>query len=301
MTIQQLQYFLELTETLNFSKVAASMHVSQPNLSHSISALEQELGVKLFLRQKGKKAELTVDGRTFYPYVKNALSALEEGISSVKATEVTRRSQLRVAYSHVYGLVISPYVSYKLRQQYPPETAPTIRFTVVQSKVDFCRMVEENDVDVAFTFSPGNAGVGMIPVEQIPLKVIISKDHPLRDKDVITFDDIADEPLICCDQEPFLHQHILNLYKAHNRQPNIRTIFPDWGPQFSNVSYNAGIAITPSIPMATDFILVKDLEDPMNSLPYNCLYRTSDMSNKLLKKYLQIVMSYSSDEAREQL
>lgn len=299
MTIQQLQYFLELAETLNFSKVAASMHVSQPNLSHSISALEQELGVRLFLRQKGKKAELTADGKAFYPYVKNALNVLDEGIASVKATEVMRRSQLRVAYSHVYGLVISPYVGYKLRQQYEPECAPVIRFTVAQSKMDFCKMVEENDVDVAFTFSQGNANVGMIPVEQIPLKVIVSKDNPLRDKDVITFDDIAGEPLICCDQEPFLHQHILNIYKNHNRQPNIRAIFTDWGPQFSNVSYNAGIAITPSIPMATDFIRVKDFEDPMNSIPYNCLYRTSDMSNKLLKKYLQIVMSYSEEEAKE--
>lgn len=299
MTIQQLQYFLALAETLNFSKVAESMHVSQPNLSHSISSLEQELGAKLFVRQRGKKAELSLDGRAFYPYAKNALNVLEEGIATVRQTQVLHRNQLRVAYSHVYGLVVSPYVGYKLRQQYSPECAPNIRFTVVQSKVDFCKMLEDNEVDVAFTFSTGKANIGTIPVEQKQLYVILSKDNPLGEKEELTLEDIKDEPLICCDQEAFLHQHILNIYKKHNYSANIRAIYPDWGPQFSSVSYNAGIAITPTIPLATDFILVKPFNDPMNSLSYNCLYRTSDMGNKLLKKYLQVVMSYSEEDVKE--
>ena len=105
--------------------------------------------------------------------------------------------------------------------------------------------------------------------------------------------DIADEPLICCDQEPALHKYILDIYRKHNLRPNIRAVLPDWGAQFANVSYNAGVAITPVIPMASDMIAVRDLDDPMSIINYNCLYRTGGTSNKIVKKLLQIAIGYS--------
>ena len=52
MTITQIQYFLSAAETLNFTKTANSLHVSQQVVSYQIQTLEKYLGVQLFQREK---------------------------------------------------------------------------------------------------------------------------------------------------------------------------------------------------------------------------------------------------------
>ena len=65
MTITQIQYFLSAAETLNFTKTANSLHVSQQVVSYQIQTLEKYLGVQLFQREK-KQLYLTPDGQLLY-------------------------------------------------------------------------------------------------------------------------------------------------------------------------------------------------------------------------------------------
>ena len=50
MNIQQIEYAVEASRTLSFSKAAENLFVSQPNISRAISALEAELGYQIFSR-----------------------------------------------------------------------------------------------------------------------------------------------------------------------------------------------------------------------------------------------------------
>ena len=50
MTIQQLQYVLEISRTGSVSKAAKTLYLSQPNLSNAIKNLENELGITIFER-----------------------------------------------------------------------------------------------------------------------------------------------------------------------------------------------------------------------------------------------------------
>lgn len=58
---QDLTYFLEVAKTLNFSRAAERLGVTQPSLSVAIQRLEHDLGVKLFIRSK-RGAQLTDSG-----------------------------------------------------------------------------------------------------------------------------------------------------------------------------------------------------------------------------------------------
>lgn len=64
MNTTQLKYFVTLARTLNYSTAAAQLYVTQPTLSRSIMALEDEIGTKLFYRESGKVA-LTPAGELF--------------------------------------------------------------------------------------------------------------------------------------------------------------------------------------------------------------------------------------------
>ena len=62
MTIQQLQYVMEISRTGSVSKAAKTLFLSQPNLSNAIKNLENELGVNLFVRTLNG-TELTAAGK----------------------------------------------------------------------------------------------------------------------------------------------------------------------------------------------------------------------------------------------
>lgn len=61
MDLQQLRFLVTISKTLNFSKAAEELFISQPTLSHQIRRLEDELGVKL-LERSTRKVELTPIG-----------------------------------------------------------------------------------------------------------------------------------------------------------------------------------------------------------------------------------------------
>ncbi len=61
MTLVQLRHLIELATSGSFSKSAVKLHLTQPALSRSIKALEEELGQVLFDRI-GRKNELTAFG-----------------------------------------------------------------------------------------------------------------------------------------------------------------------------------------------------------------------------------------------
>ena len=64
MTTKQIDYCIELAHTLNFSRAAENMFVSQPTFSYQIRMLEEEIGFAVFERS-GKGATLTPAGAQF--------------------------------------------------------------------------------------------------------------------------------------------------------------------------------------------------------------------------------------------
>ena len=56
MELRQIRSFLSIAETLHFGPVAEMIHLSQPALSFQIRALEDEIGIRLFERNRRKMA-----------------------------------------------------------------------------------------------------------------------------------------------------------------------------------------------------------------------------------------------------
>ncbi len=68
MNTKQIDYCIELAHTLNFSRAADNMFVSQPTFSYQIRLLEEEIGFSIFDRS-GRGASLTPAGRQFVSYL----------------------------------------------------------------------------------------------------------------------------------------------------------------------------------------------------------------------------------------
>ena len=68
MTTKQIDYCIELSRTLNFSRAADNLFVSQPTFSYQIRLLEEEVGFAIFDRS-GKGASLTPAGAQFVSFL----------------------------------------------------------------------------------------------------------------------------------------------------------------------------------------------------------------------------------------
>ena len=83
MNIYNLRYFVTLASIRQYTKAAEELCITQPSLSHAISQMEKELGVKLF-EKNGHKITLTQFGEEFLSYAEKTLDVLDDGIASIK-------------------------------------------------------------------------------------------------------------------------------------------------------------------------------------------------------------------------
>ena len=68
MSVTKYQVFLTVAACGGFTRAAEELHFTQSGVSHTVAALESELGVPLFVRNRSG-VTLTADGRALLPYI----------------------------------------------------------------------------------------------------------------------------------------------------------------------------------------------------------------------------------------
>jgi DNA-binding transcriptional LysR family regulator len=96
MELWQLKTFRVIAETLNFTKAAETLHLTQSAVSHQIKALENELGEPLFIRAK-RGVILTPAGKVALEYAGRILDEAEEMREKVAGREKALAGRVRVA------------------------------------------------------------------------------------------------------------------------------------------------------------------------------------------------------------
>lgn len=85
MELRVLRYFLTIADEQNISKAADLIHITQPTLSRQIMDLEDELGVKLFARNRqNRKFLLTDEGTRFYNYARQIVDLSQKTLDDFK-------------------------------------------------------------------------------------------------------------------------------------------------------------------------------------------------------------------------
>src|SRR5438105_4962507 len=93
MTLRQVEIFLAIARERSFTRAAQRMRLSQPTLSERMKELEDELGVRLFLR-RARQVVLTEAGRVFEPRAARVLATLEDARQSVRDDSLASGSLL---------------------------------------------------------------------------------------------------------------------------------------------------------------------------------------------------------------
>jgi DNA-binding transcriptional LysR family regulator len=118
MTLVQLRHLLALAESGSFSQSAERMFITQPALSRSIRALEDELGLRLFDRI-GRRSELTPFGRELVARARPLVSDADELRESGRRMRQGEVGQVRVGMGSGPGAMLMTPLLQQMAKQYP--------------------------------------------------------------------------------------------------------------------------------------------------------------------------------------
>lgn len=118
MTLVQLRHLLALAESGSFSQSAERLFITQPALSRSIRALEDELGLRLFDRI-GRHSELTPFGRELVARARQLVSDADELRDSGRRMHLGEVGQVRLGMGSGPGAMLMTPLLRQMAQQYP--------------------------------------------------------------------------------------------------------------------------------------------------------------------------------------
>ncbi|SEA56399.1 DNA-binding transcriptional regulator, LysR family [Arachidicoccus rhizosphaerae] len=144
-----LRNFLQVAETLHFTRSSEQMHIAQPALSRQIRQLEDKLGVSLFERNK-RNVELTAAGRYFkkecelilkqFDYVALQANSLFKGKSGV----------IRIGYTHSAMHDFLPDLIRHINQIFPDIKIVLLEFNNSRQYI----ALKNREIDIGFATNP---------------------------------------------------------------------------------------------------------------------------------------------------
>lgn len=183
MNTTQLECFMAVAEYLNFSKAAASVNISQPAVSHQISSLEDELGVKLFLRTN-KSVQLTAEGAAFISDAASILKIAESSKQKLSDSKTIERMRIGIGCHNQAELDVIPPILRAMKEEYS-DIYPMIQNLPFKS---LDNMLDENKIQVMLALNdfgePAHTGI-FTPLCSCRFAFICSKSSSLAKYETI--------------------------------------------------------------------------------------------------------------------
>jgi DNA-binding transcriptional LysR family regulator len=243
MDIHTIEAFLVLASQLNFTKSANMIYLSQPAFSRQIVTLEDEVGSKLFIRSK-RKVELTEEGKVFARHAQALYDEYCKLTLKMKQLRNDTGEKLRIGFLLDFPQNIFFPVARKFKAQYK-DIELIFHDLTMDTIIDKLRLKE---LDVAFSLSNNildYQGISYMYLKKLPMYVVVSNDHPLKDRKSLTIEELRDEKFVMIDPATYSpsHRHIFSMCKIAGFEPNICAHASYVPSLLMMVGYGMGITI----------------------------------------------------------
>lgn len=239
-----MNYFVEVARNEHVTRAAEKLHVAQSAISRQIANLEQELGVKLFIR-KGRNVKLTPIGKIFLHRVEIALAEIDKAKIEIKDYLNSESGEIRVGFPHSLAAYTLPTVVSAFRQEHPH-----IEFELIQGTVT--QMIDEmiaGDIDLAFVSPVPNNHPdveGHIFFEE-EMVAILPSHHPLARSTSLKLWQLKDEPFVMFRPGFIMRTIVKQACEQVGFEPKVAFEGEDSVTIRGLVSAGLGIGILPSI------------------------------------------------------
>lgn len=207
MNFTLIKYFLTLSDTLNYTKASQILYTTQPNLSKSIVNLEEEVGVKLFIRTK-RDVRLTPAGDVFRREAEKLMSHYMNAIYKAREVEEGLNGYITLGFLGTATTHLLPQIVLQFKAKYPNIYLDLKDFTysslfdaLIDDEIDIALMPDRELETVP------NVMRKFIFADDMCLAV--GKDHEAANLDMIDLYDVKDEFFIQMDPKISIRDHKL--------------------------------------------------------------------------------------------
>jgi DNA-binding transcriptional LysR family regulator len=284
--LRKLRYFVAVAEELHFGRAAERLHIAQPVLSRQIRALENELHVQVFRRDR-RSTELTAAGRQL----------LEDARPLLAAATALRRRALEASrggstfsVGFMPGIIVTSMVrAFGLR--HADLTVQLVRTTWD----DQVEVLHDGRADVSIVRLPiDQRGLTVRPLFSEPRVVVLRADHRLAGKESVKIADLAGEHLLQDpDAVPEWRDIAVELRDGTAAPvPGIRSV----EEKLEHVAAGAGISIIPAS-TASFYIRADVVRIPVDDIGPNqvCLAWMASRQSKVIRDFVEIATTLAAD------
>jgi LysR family cys regulon transcriptional activator len=220
MKLQQLRYLTEVVRRgLNVSEAAAALHTSQPGISKQIRALEDELGVQVFVRHGKRLVSITEPGKAVVAIAERILAEAQNLRRAGEEFANDQVGTLTVAATHTQARYALPQAVAAFKRRYPK-----VELVLQQGNpTQICEQVlaGEADLGVATEMIDEAKDLVSLPVYQWNRCVVVPPRHPLLKRTPLTLEKLAEYPIVTYDFAFANRSLVQRAFEARGLTPHV--------------------------------------------------------------------------------
>ncbi len=287
MELRTLHYFTVVAQELNITRAAEKLNMSQPPLSNQIKALEEELGVQLFIRGK-RHLVLTEEGGLL---LRRAVQIQELADKTRQEIASLREGMTGVIYlSMVEGR--APFLAARWIAGFREEF-PLVRYNLWNgSSDDVLDRLRKGLADLAVIAAPYDTEhLEGFPVGREPWIAMLHPGHPLAQTvgDTIPLSSLAGEPLIVPSRKSRMDA-IRRWFGEVGAEPHILCEMSNYMDAAALTSQGVGISIFPqTVDVSNGLVVSKVVIQPSRQVEYILVWNRGQPPSGLTREFIHFV------------
>lgn len=241
-----LRTFQAVVQGGSFSAAARDLGYTQPAISQHMRALEQEVGIPLFIRV-GRRMQLTDAGELLNRHCVSILADLSAAREQVAAIRNLAAGRVRLCTFPSASATIVAAAAAELRRNHPG-----VRIQLIEAEPPrSLELLTSGDCDIALAFNYGDGadalpdGLTAVPLLDDTMEVVLPRGHRLARRQAVALADLADEPWIAgC---PKCRATFVQACAAAGFEPDVAFTTDDNLAVQSLVVAGVGVAVMPGL------------------------------------------------------
>lgn len=286
MELRHLRYFDAVAETLNFTRAAERLHVTQSTLSHQIKQLEEELGMPLFDRS-AKPVRMTEAGEILRSHMTPALEKIDLGLQALRAPAASITASISLGTTSSFNTRMVPGCVATLLNHYPG-----IQVNVEELAASaIIKRLGSGHLDLAVAYRPAEGSeLWFEPLYNEELRLVVGVRHPLARRRRVRMAELHQVRMVMLGRQ-FLTRKLLDeCFEQAGATPLVVAQLNSVGPMIELVRQTdlAGIIAETAIPQSADLRVIP-LEDPTPIRTPGMLWHKGATRSPVLKHFAEII------------
>lgn len=297
MNLDYLMTYLHLISLGSFSEVAKKLSISQPAVSFQIQKLERELGVRLIDRRQ-KSIAMTDAGKRLLRFAEVVQREQVDLMRDLERLREEVTGSIVIGASTIPGEVLLPPILGEFKALHPATGARV----EVSDSITVVSRLRDGAYDVGFSgIAPRAKDLEYFKVAEDEIVLIVFPEHPLAQRERISFIELRGEPVILREQTSGTQQSLAALLaeaglKTDNLSPYM--VLGTTQAVVSAVEERVGIAFVSNLAIRKSLALglVKEVavEGLKLSRDFYCVYRRGSLVSRLLDEFIAFVRARAS-------